>query len=484
MRSSRVIIAGIISALLTWPGCTPYHQPKKAFPILDPGKRIEFQGFTTLPPQDEGWSFTVKTMLMAMMGKAQDALHTQIASVNLVFLDKEISTSQALEEYVLRTLGKAEGRLTIDAVNTAVQDLGGALCVRSDAKGIDRGVAGHEGRSFRMDIFNMDCIHPDNGRMLVSLSYSRRTPSSYKATPVGDKARAFLHSLSFTPLKKPFVDAIVSVGEKPQIITCGHGSVWVPSIEENTLFRISPRLGTIVAKIPVGKNPVMAAHTEEAVWVTNKGDGTVSRVNIDSNEVEATIEVGSVPLGITAGSGSLWVANSGSNTLSRINPSNNAVEAVIPVGKKPSDVDFAEDHVWILNHGDGTVSRIDPRSGNLSGEAIDVGDSSGFLEVCEGALWTTDPSKGTVQRHDLRDLSRVERIQVSSLATSAVCGGGWVWIAHPKTNLVSRLHQQSRLPVGVPIPVGMGPITLSHCMGYVWVSNWTEGSIHRIDYRQ
>ena len=72
-----------------------------------------------------------------------------------------------------------------------------------------------------------------------------------------------------------------------------------------------------------------------AVWVTSLLDDRVSRISAKSMRAVATIPVGRGVAGIAAGAGGVWVANRFSDTISRIDPKRNRVTATIGVEGAP-----------------------------------------------------------------------------------------------------------------------------------------------------
>jgi len=63
-----------------------------------------------------------------------------------------------------------------------------------------------------------------------------------------------------------------------------------------------------VTTIPVGRRPVDIAADATGVWVANAGDDSVSRIDPATGRVVATVRLGNRPSGIAVGAGRLWVA--------------------------------------------------------------------------------------------------------------------------------------------------------------------------------
>jgi YVTN family beta-propeller protein len=72
-------------------------------------------------------------------------------------------------------------------------------------------------------------------------------------------------------------------------------------------LKIDPATNQVTRTIPVGDGPQGIAVGAGSVWVANGLDGTVSRVDPVSGEAVATIEVGGRPDELAVGEGGVWV---------------------------------------------------------------------------------------------------------------------------------------------------------------------------------
>jgi YVTN family beta-propeller protein len=102
----------------------------------------------------------------------------------------------------------------------------------------------------------------------------------------------------------------IPVGEAPTAVAVGFGSVWVTTLEDDTVWRIEvPGAGEadVLKPVSVGDGPVDIAVGDDAVWVVNSLDGTVSRIDPAKNAVIATVEVGNEPRRVAVGDDEVWV---------------------------------------------------------------------------------------------------------------------------------------------------------------------------------
>ena len=90
-------------------------------------------------------------------------------------------------------------------------------------------------------------------------------------------------------------------------IAVGAGAVWAIN-PDDTLSRIDPETGRLVATIDAGISASTIAAGEEGVWFLSWEDRSVRRLDPRSNRVAQTIPLGSQFLsGIAVGAGSVWV---------------------------------------------------------------------------------------------------------------------------------------------------------------------------------
>lgn len=219
--------------------------------------------------------------------------------------------------------------------------------------------------------------------------------------------------------------------------------IWVSNKPKNTVSRLDPKTGKVMATIPVGAKPCAGlAIGFGSLWVPNCGDNTISRVDLKTDKVVATIPAGIAHTEgcIATSPDSVWMPSDAKGLLLRIDPADNRIVAEIQVPEGSYCAAYGEDSVWLTSTEKNVLTRIDPRT-NLIKETIEVGKKPRFLTVGEKAVWTLNQEDGSVTRVD------------------------------PKTNKV-----EATITVGVP--GGGGDISAAD--GSVWVTAFTI-PISRID---
>jgi len=212
-------------------------------------------------------------------------------------------------------------------------------------------------------------------------------------------------------------------------VTSGAGAIWQTDFDRNTVVRIDPTTGKVVASIPLPDDsaPEGVAVTPGAVWVADHHGGAISRLDPKTNRVVATIPVGPTgadgPLTMTAGPEGVWVYVPNMRSVVRIDPATNRVGLLVPL-----DGPVASDgkEVWIGAGPNGLpqVVRIDPDSGKII-TAVTLETGSGNLAVGLGSVWVMS---GGITRIDEATGRIISRIDLGNDGGDVIVAGGAVWV--------------------------------------------------------
>lgn len=136
------------------------------------------------------------------------------------------------------------------------------------------------------------------------------------------------------------------------ILVESSGNLLVANIQNDTVYRVNPESGQVIASAKVGYRPYGLALSPDGktLAVTNWGDKSVSLLNLASLEVQGKVDVGAHPNALAyAKDGRLFVANAGSNTISVIE-GGKVVDAIRtslvpgdPIGTTPIALTLAAD---------------------------------------------------------------------------------------------------------------------------------------------
>jgi YVTN family beta-propeller protein len=181
--------------------------------------------------------------------------------------------------------------------------------------------------------------------------------------------------------------------------------VWVTDFQNDTVSQYDPTtprldpasgLGLVRSFPRAGLGPSGVLVAPGAVWVALSREDSVIRIDPASGAVVAKVPTGSRPLAMVELAGSLWVRNEKSSSVTRIDETTNKVLATVPItyfqGRDGQDaMAVASGHIWTSGV---VLDQIDPASGAVSRR---VAHSSITLASDGEALWTTDID-GSVSR--------------------------------------------------------------------------------------
>ena len=251
--------------------------------------------------------------------------------------------------------------------------------------------------------------------------------------------------------------------------------------------------GDVAAFVDTTTVPSNVAVGEGGVWFLTTQDRTVSRIDPRTRKVVSTFEMQGIPSDIAVGAGSVWVGTVGGNTdvnttgsISQVDPSTGKVVRTVRLPGKGNSwasvgypgIAIGEGAVWAANP-KGSISRIDPRSGRVTGE---VKLEAGGLAAGKEGVWVVN--ENSVTRINARTNRPGQMIQSGSNQLEGIAvGAGSVWAtAGAAEGLVWRFEPGPE-PTARSIDVGSGAGFIAFGAGAVWVANYSDGTVSRIDPR-
>jgi ABC-type transport system substrate-binding protein/class 3 adenylate cyclase len=270
------------------------------------------------------------------------------------------------------------------------------------------------------------------------------------------------------------VDSI-DVGDRPQSVAVGHGSVWVTLPARDAVRRIDTKTRSVVDLIDVGREPAGIGISDEGVWVANSADRTVSRIDPDRNSEAEQIEVGNGPTGVAVGFGSVWVVNTVDGTLVRIDPTNSSVAEPLYVGDGPTGVATGDDAVWVTNSAGATVSKVDPDTMTVV-QTPGVGNGPGGVVATADGVWVANRLDGTASRID-PGTNAVTAVSTGRAPAGVAATRRAVWVANEYDGTISKVSIDTHSVT--TIPVGNAPSGLAADEDGVWVAVRARGPSHR-----
>jgi len=303
----------------------------------------------------------------------------------------------------------------------------------------------------------------------------------------------------------PSVGATIEVDRTPAGVAVGEGSVWVTTVNGDSVSRIDPTSNEVVAEIPVGDGPEGVVADGGFVWVVNQRDGTLSKIDPGANRVVDTVRLDQPPrqgvieeaLGfpdrsflegfdaVSFGGGVVWAA--GSQGLARTDPSSLDVTRWSPealrlgqvVGSpaEPKDVAAGGGGEWLSVPVPTALFGFDPATG-ASKRYQGGGDAVWSLDATDGQLVRSALGEGELEAYD--------EIDVGEEPDDVAVGEGAVWVPLSDGTLIEvdpasgdiasrpRLLEDGGVEDGLSLRVAVGE-------GAVWVASRTGDRVFRVD---
>jgi streptogramin lyase len=271
----------------------------------------------------------------------------------------------------------------------------------------------------------------------------------------------------------------IPTGKKPVDVAFGGGAVWTANQDDASVSRIDPATGK-VQRIEVGGAPGEVDFDNNAVYVWNYSTA-FTKIDPATNEVSDPIETGGDIISIAAGDGHVWVAHEADDQVVRI--SQETLEPVgdpIPVGDGPSGLAVGEGGVWVSNYADSTITKIESATGEVFADPIQLDFQPGGIGVVEGTVYVgtgngiieIDPTSFTIE----------EPVPLKGASYYDV-GLGALWATFPTRGQLQRIDLKTKQPIGQPIEVGKGVQGVGvgvRGVPDVWVANTTAGTLTRV----
>jgi len=471
-----------------WAYC-PLETPAEQAPVSAPARRLEFPGFSILPPQGKGWK--VLSAQQTLRSGFFDVLFSKAIGpaefVHVYAVGHHIATGFASPAQILGSAVDAFIKPGSQSLKTFKDTLGGASCIRWEKMrepGTTSPAAPHRQKlTLVLRQRGYLCSHPDAPAYVVEVGYFETVPKSTRKWLVPEEGDSFLKGLTLTPLGIKVSQ--YSGGQQSRGVALGNGALWVTEEEVGTVSRFDPKTGAVVAKIPVGKRPEGFAFGLGAVWVPNWASDTVSRIDPKTNQVVATIPVGRGPLDVVLGQGSVWVANEKDRSVWRLDPGTNKLTAIIHTEGRPVAMAADGGAVWVENFETNEIWRIDPKSNQVVA-TIRVGRGRHLIASGDKAVWVSNSNDNSVSRVNPATNQVVATIPVGHRPMGLALGGGALWVANFGDGTVLRIDPRTNQIKGSPIPVGENPFFLSASGRTVWAlcvwGHWQYSTLSRIDF--
>jgi YVTN family beta-propeller protein len=327
-----------------------------------------------------------------------------------------------------------------------------------------------------------------------------------------DAARSAL-SLEPKRVRRPVVAAavvvaVVAAGLAAFFLARGGGAeprTTAPPAGDGKVVRIDPATGKTRSAVAFGQDLSDVAVGPGSVWVASLGSGTLARIDSDSGRLDETISVagaGSGPSGIAVSGGLVWIVNGGDDKVRLYKVRDKQfsnVERPLPAGvgcacpgeELPAVADGP--WLWTVSRAQHALKRFAAEQSTVDPTPLRTGSAPAGLAIGESAVWVvTTIAVPTLFKID-STTNRIIGVRElgSSIPSGVAAGKGAVWVANLLDDTVIRiephlrgdspLSHSERLDVMARIRVGRAPNDVAVGEGSVWVVNYLDGTLSRID---
>ena len=271
------------------------------------------------------------------------------------------------------------------------------------------------------------------------------------------------------------------------------------SVSPNSVGVIDPASNELVAEVRVGIDPEAIATGEGAVWVANVDEYTVSRIDpADLAVGERTISVEDYPSDVAVGAGTVWVALGALAEVQRVNPEQNeaaspisALEEGTACGAPQASLAFGAGALWFACRV-GDLGRVDARTNTSRQVGLETGlltSSSSVSPIFAdlafglGSLWVVNSAANQVYEVDPLTVQTERPITVGKEPSAVAVGENVLWVANYGDDTVNRIEISApgQPPSISQVAVGDGPVDVAVGENGVWVVNQLDRSLTRID---
>lgn len=268
------------------------------------------------------------------------------------------------------------------------------------------------------------------------------------------------NSLAVVDPKHDKVVAVMPLDGAPRGVALGGGYVWTANSDEGTVSQIDPEELRIVRTVGVGARATALAAAGGVMWVVTGSDNTVVQIDARSGGVLGRARVSSNPTAsayaISAGSRGIWVGSG--DEIAKVDPLSGAVVSHWHYVGGVNDVGVEANAVWIASSHE-TLARFSPPAHRLTAE-VSLGVIPMALARGERFVWVASTAHVDLGKRAARSTYRAAVWKVDRVAARVI--------------QTTQFGRESHHPPTLDIAVGLGA---------VWVANYEEGTVVKIDPR-
>jgi DNA-binding beta-propeller fold protein YncE len=270
-------------------------------------------------------------------------------------------------------------------------------------------------------------------------------PGGDPATPTPTATRTGSATPTPQSAATPEVVRRITVGRRPNVVRAAGDNIFVGSFRRDRMNILSAKTGKVRAYAPkIGFGSADAVVDGGSVWVALSRARQVVRLDADTGKpIGSPIKFEFPVNSVVAAGGAIWAG---------LVPGNEAPDQLV---------------------------RIDPKTGQVG---TPVSYPYGILSMTSSptAIWVAARRRAQVQRVDPETGAVKKSIRVGrSRSEDVVYSRGWLWIATPEDNVVTKLNTSNYDQI--PISVGQFPRQLAVSRDTAYVTDYNSSDLYMID---
>jgi YVTN family beta-propeller protein len=280
----------------------------------------------------------------------------------------------------------------------------------------------------------------------------------------------------------------------------------LPPAGDGAIVRIYPASGETLSTVPFGQDLSGIAFGSGSVWVASLGSGVLARIDPESARLEETISVAGArrgPSGIAVSGSLVWIVNGGDDKIRLYRADEREFSTVEPrlaagAGCACPDQELpavaGSEWLWTVGRAQDTLARFAAEDSTANTTPLRAGSDPTDLAIDANVIWAVTsvsaPMLFKIDPTTNRVIGRM-KLPATAIPSGVAVGVGAVWVANLLDDTVLRiegrlqsdssLSQWETLEVVARIPVGQGPSDIAVGEGAVWVANYLDGTVSRID---
>ena len=195
------------------------------------------------------------------------------------------------------------------------------------------------------------------------------------------------------------------------------------------------------------------------------------------------LKVGDKPDFIAIDNDDAWVIDDHQNRVIKISPDQEGPLMIVDLKDACTAPIVYFNFLWVMSCTDECLYKIDHESGKILAKIkMGMADKDGEMSLAagDGSIWLLSDSSGILLRIDPGKMTVQKRIKVKPHSYCAVFSNHSIWVSNYADNSVQKIDTRMNSVIAT-IPVGLKPRFLTAGGQFVWTLNQGDGTVSEID---